>query len=191
MPNLHKNFLKSVSSRVFPRPNKTKPSDLLKSWKIVRGDEVMVMAGKDKGQKGRVVKVLRDNNSVLVSGLNLVYKHVPVSSATPSGKVQKEMPLHISNVALVDPTNGLPTKVKLRKYTDPKTGVTERRRYAVGTNAYIEKKKYTEYQNEWIDGEKDTDPDIVQKVTFTANPNEPPFPPDLLREIANPRGGII
>ncbi|KAJ1918768.1 hypothetical protein H4219_002387 [Mycoemilia scoparia] len=191
MPRLHPSYLKSISSRIFSKPKTIKSNDILKSWKIVRGDEVMVMTGKDKGKKGMVNKVLRDQNSIIVTNANVVYKHIPKTPTAPSGKVQKEMPIHVSNVALIDPSNGMPTKIVLRKYTDPETGKTEKRRYAVGTNTYIEKKKYLEYQNEWIDGEKDTEPESVTKVTFNATPGEAPFPPELMKEIANSRHKVI
>ncbi|KAJ1862429.1 hypothetical protein LPJ73_000751, partial [Coemansia sp. RSA 2703] len=96
---LHRSILKSTSTRAMPR-DKTLRKDLqLKKWKITRGDQVMVISGKDRGQTGMVTEVVRKTNSVFVRGLKLAFKNVPKSKEAPSGKIQKEMPIHVSNVA--------------------------------------------------------------------------------------------
>lgn len=79
--------------------------------KIKKNDEVIVIAGKDKGKKGTVLKVLPKDSRVLVSGVNLVKKHQKPGVAGPGGIVQKEAAIHVSNVALVDPKLGKPTRV--------------------------------------------------------------------------------
>ncbi|OMH81804.1 50S ribosomal protein L24 [Zancudomyces culisetae] len=103
----------------------------------------------------------------------------------------KEMPVHVSNVMLVDPSNGLPTKVKVKAYYDPESGKKEHRRYAVGSGSYIAKPKYLEYQNAWVDGEKDTEPDDVTQVTYKSALGQRPMPSDVLKEIANRRGHVF
>lgn len=84
----------------------------MKKYKIRKGDEVIVITGRDKGQKGKVLKVLRDEDRVLVAGVNLVTKHTKPSQTHAGGIVRKELPIHISNLAHIDPKDGKATKVK-------------------------------------------------------------------------------
>ena len=72
--------------------------------KIKRGDNVKVIAGDDKGATGVVIKVLPKENRVIVQGVNIVKKHRKPSQSNPDGSIEeKEAPIHISNVALIDP----------------------------------------------------------------------------------------
>ena len=83
--------------------------------KIKKGDRVVVLAGKDKGRQGAVLKVLPKEDRVVVEGLNIVHRHTrPTQSDPPGGIKNKEAPLHVSNVALVDPKTGGPTRVGFR-----------------------------------------------------------------------------
>ncbi|KAL4458071.1 hypothetical protein ABPG75_012936 [Micractinium tetrahymenae] len=88
-------------------------------WRILRGDKVMVMAGKDRGQVGTVLKVLRDPDfpRVVVEGLNLSKRHIKRTKDNPGGIVSVESPLHYSNVSLLDPMNNQPCRVAWR-YTE-------------------------------------------------------------------------
>jgi len=87
----------------------------MKKFKIKTGDYVQVMSGKDRGKKGKVLKVLRDKDRVIVEGLNIVTKRVKPTAENPQGGlVEKEAPIHISNVMLVDPKTGEPTRVGYR-----------------------------------------------------------------------------
>eukprot|EP00271_Cylindrocystis_brebissonii_P015666 TRINITY_DN38625_c0_g1_i1.p1 TRINITY_DN38625_c0_g1~~TRINITY_DN38625_c0_g1_i1.p1 ORF type:complete len:191 (-),score=33.24 TRINITY_DN38625_c0_g1_i1:784-1356(-) len=86
-----------------------------KNWKILRGDRVMVMAGKDKGQTGLVSRVLRDKNAVVVEGLNLLKKHVKKTDTQPGGIITFESPLHVSNVSLLDPNTSAPCRVSIAR----------------------------------------------------------------------------
>lgn len=80
-----------------------------------RNDTVIVISGVHKGKSGKVLRVLRDENRVLVQGVNLRYKHIRRSQQNPQGgRVQKEMPIAASNVQLVDPKTGKPTRVGFR-----------------------------------------------------------------------------
>ena len=84
----------------------------MKKFKIKTGDEVIVLTGKDKGLKGKVLKIIKSKDRVIVEGVNIVKKHVKPSAENPQGGiVEKEAPIHISNVALVDPKSGKPTRV--------------------------------------------------------------------------------
>ena len=84
---------------------------MIKKMKIKKGDTVIAIAGKDKGKQGEVLKVVREKNRVIVSGINVATKHVKPSATSAGGRVKQEMPIHISNVALVDPKNSKPTRV--------------------------------------------------------------------------------
>jgi large subunit ribosomal protein L24 len=84
--------------------------------KIRRDDEVIVLAGKDKGKTGKVTKVLVEDSKVFVEGINLIKKHQkPVPQLQqPGGIVEKEAPLHVSNVAIVNPATGKADRVGFR-----------------------------------------------------------------------------
>jgi large subunit ribosomal protein L24 len=83
-----------------------------KKTHIRKGDTVMVITGESKGQKGRVLEVDRDKNRAIVEGINLVSKHTkPNAKAPQGGIIKKEAPVHISNLMLIDPTSGKPTRI--------------------------------------------------------------------------------
>ena len=70
--------------------------------KLKKGDEVIVLAGKDKGKKGKIVKVISDIRKVVVTDINKYKKHQKPGNNEPGGIIEKDMPLHISNVAFYD-----------------------------------------------------------------------------------------
>jgi len=81
--------------------------------KIKKGDNVVVITGSDKGKTGKVLRVLVDKNKVVVEGINRVWKHVKPSQRNPQGgRIQKDAPIQVSNVMIVDPTTGKGTRVK-------------------------------------------------------------------------------
>ncbi len=86
--------------------------------KIKKGDLVEVTTGKEKGKRGEIVSVDRDSMKVLVKGLNMVTRFAKQSAANPNGVFQKEMPLHISNVALVNTATDSRSKVGIRTLED-------------------------------------------------------------------------
>jgi large subunit ribosomal protein L24 len=89
-----------------------------KKTHIKKGDSVMVITGESKGQKGRILEVDREKERALVEGINLVSKHTkPNAKAPQGGIIKKEAPVHISNLMLIDPTSGKPTRVG-RKLND-------------------------------------------------------------------------
>ena len=80
--------------------------------KIKSGDNVIVTAGDHKGSEGKVLRVLIEKNKAIVEGVNLVKKHEKPSAANPQGGItEKEAPIHISNLSLVDPKTGTSTRV--------------------------------------------------------------------------------
>ena len=82
---------------------------------VRKGDTVAVIAGNDKGKVGEVLRVDDANGKVIVQGVNRVYKHLRPSRQNPQGgRIQKEMPIHISNVLPVDPKTNQPTRVGFR-----------------------------------------------------------------------------
>jgi len=91
--------------------------------KVHKGDTVLVIAGKDKGAKGKVIQAFPDRNRVLVEGVNRIRKHTPNSAnergASSGGIVTQEAPIHVSNVMVVD-SDGNPTRIGYR--TDEETG---------------------------------------------------------------------
>lgn len=83
--------------------------------RVRKDDEVVVIAGKHKGRRGKVLTVLPDDDRVVVQGVNVVTKHVKPSRENPQGGiVKREAPIHISNVMLADPANGDPTRVRFQ-----------------------------------------------------------------------------
>jgi large subunit ribosomal protein L24 len=84
-----------------------------------KGDTVIVISGSDKGKKGNVVEVILDKQRVIVEGVNIVKKHRKPTQNTPGGIVEIPAPIHVSNVMLVDPKSGEPTRIG-RKEVDGK-----------------------------------------------------------------------
>ena len=86
--------------------------------KIRKRDRVVVTTGRDKGKKGEVLKVFTKESRALVSGVNIVKRHQAQSAKTQGGIVNKEAPLHLSNLAHVDPKTGGPTRVGFKIMND-------------------------------------------------------------------------
>ncbi|MCC6704209.1 MAG: 50S ribosomal protein L24 [Thermomicrobiales bacterium] len=82
--------------------------------KIRRGDEVIVISGRNKGQTGTVRANLTEQDRVVVEGVNIIIKHIKAGRARQAGRVEVEGPLHISNVKLICPSCGKPTRVGVR-----------------------------------------------------------------------------
>ena len=87
---------------------------MARKFKIKKGDRVTVISGRDKGRTGDVLRVLHKKARVLVQGVNMAKRHQAPSQTEPGGIVDKELPLHISNVALIDPKTDRPTRVGIR-----------------------------------------------------------------------------
>ena len=87
-------------------------------FKIKKGDKVVVITGRDKGKTGEVLRVIRDEDRVLVQGVNMVKRHMRQSAQSAGGILEKEAPVHISNVAHIDPKTDKPTRVGYRVLDD-------------------------------------------------------------------------
>jgi len=97
--------------------------------KIRSDDEVVVISGKDKGKTGKVLRVDPKKNKVFVEGLNIVKRHMKPSATSPNaqaGVVEKEGPIHISNVMLIDPKDKKPTRVGITREGGSRNRVTRR-----------------------------------------------------------------
>ena len=88
--------------------------------KIKKGDRVVVLTGKDKGRQGEVIRVIPAENRAVVRGINVAKRHQKQTAAQEGGIVSKELPVHVSNLALRDPTDGKPTRVGFKTLADGK-----------------------------------------------------------------------
>lgn len=79
--------------------------------KIKKGDQVVVLTGRDKGKKGEIIRAIPSEGRVVVQGINLVKKHTKPTQLSAGGIVEKELSIHASNVALIDPKKGTATRV--------------------------------------------------------------------------------
>jgi large subunit ribosomal protein L24 len=82
--------------------------------RIRKGDNVVVIAGRDRGKTGEVLMVLPAENRAVVRGVNVVRRHTRQSAREPGGIITKEMPIHLSNISLAEPTDGKPTRIGFR-----------------------------------------------------------------------------
>ena len=108
--------------------------------KIKKGDTVLVIAGKDKGAKGKVIQAYPAKNRVLVEGVNRIKKHTRITTtqrgAQSGGIVTQEASIHISNVMIVD-SDGKPTRIGKKEVTDSETGRVKRVRVSRRTGKEI------------------------------------------------------
>src|SRR5512133_2595960 len=96
---------------------------------VKKGDSVEIIAGDHKGEQGKVLKVLPDRSRVLVEGINMVYRHMRPSRRYPQGgRIQKEAPIHISNVLPVDTKSGKGSRVKFETSRDASGKATGKKR---------------------------------------------------------------
>lgn len=104
--------------------------------KIKKGDTVQVLAGKDKGSTGKVIEVFRDTDRVLVEGVNRVTRHTKAGQSArgtrTGGLVVQEASIHVSNVAVIDPSDKKPTRIKTRVETVERDGREKAVRTRVG-----------------------------------------------------------
>ena len=109
------------------------------TMKIKKGDTVQVIAGKDKGATGKVISVNRETNRVTVEGVNRVTRHTKAGQSArgsrTGGLVVQESPIHVSNVAVVDPSDKKPTRIKTRVETVERDGRQKASRVRVGVRS--------------------------------------------------------
>lgn len=102
----------------------------MKQYRIHKNDVVMVIAGKDKGKVGRVMKILRKKDRLVVEKVNMVIRHTKPNPQVqqPGGRLEKAMPIHISNVAVQCPVCKKPTRIGFRYIEEAKDGVTAQKK---------------------------------------------------------------
>ena len=86
--------------------------------RIRKGDQVRVMAGRDKGRTGEVLRVLPDANRVVVQGVQMIKRHIRASRQGPGRVDEREAAIHLSNVSLLDPQSGGPTRIGFKTLGD-------------------------------------------------------------------------
>ncbi|KAF7840913.1 50S ribosomal protein L24 [Senna tora] len=142
---------------------------LIRNWKILRGDNVMIIRGKDKGETGVIKRVIRTQNRVIVEGKNLVKKHIKQGQGHEGGIFAVEAPIHASNVQVVDPMTGKPCKVGIRYLED---GTKVRVARGIGASGSIiprpEILKIRTTPRPTVLGPKDTPMDLVLEKTYDA-----------------------
>jgi large subunit ribosomal protein L24 len=94
--------------------------------KIRKGDKVVVLAGKDKGRNGEVLRVMPKDDKAVVRGVNIVRKHQKQSQSQEGGIISKEAPIHLSNIAIADPKDGKATRVGFEVRDGKKVRVAKR-----------------------------------------------------------------
>ncbi|MDR1235519.1 MAG: 50S ribosomal protein L24 [Holosporaceae bacterium] len=95
-------------------------------WRIRRGDTVQVITGKDKGVRGEILSVLRDDRRVVVKGVNVCTRHQKPTATNAGGLIKKEHSVHASNVMLVDPSDDKPVRVEMKIVDGKKVRVSKR-----------------------------------------------------------------
>jgi large subunit ribosomal protein L24 len=115
-------------------------SKFKKKFKIIQGDNVLVISGNYKGTEGEVISVDRERDRVTVRDVNIISKHQKPTQENPQGGgiIEKEASIHISNVQLLDPTSNEPTKVGRKLNEDGKL-----QRYSKSTGEFIHGKRKT------------------------------------------------
>ena len=88
--------------------------------KIRKGDNVIVLTGRDRGRRGEVIQVMPDEGRALVRGIHMVKRHQRQTAAQDGGIISKEASIHLSNLAIADPKDGMPTRVGFKIMTDGK-----------------------------------------------------------------------
>jgi large subunit ribosomal protein L24 len=90
----------------------------MSSAKIKKGDKVVVLAGRDRGKQGEVIRVMPKEDRALVRGVNMVRRHTRQTASEQGGIISKEGPINLSNIAIEDPKDGKPTRVGFKTLGD-------------------------------------------------------------------------
>ena len=153
--------------------NKVQEDQSSHRWKIVTGDLVRVVQGPQAGQEGKVLQILRKANRVLVENVNIRKRSVkPKMDGTPGKMVSKPCTVHYSNVMLIDPTTGEPTKVARRFLEDgTKVRISKKTGHIIPKPDPLANRKI----RTTIVGPKDTAPESVFEVTFPDYQKYMPF----------------
>jgi large subunit ribosomal protein L24 len=94
--------------------------------KIKKGDKVVVLAGKDKGRSGEVIRMMPKDDKAVVRGINMVRRHTKQSQSQEGGIISKEAPIHLSNIAVADPKDGKATRIGFEVKDGKKVRIAKR-----------------------------------------------------------------
>lgn len=107
--------------------------------KIRKNDNIVVIAGNDRGKTGKVLKVYPKTSRIIIEGINLRKRHTKPNQKNPQGGIiEKEAPIHVSNVMILDPTNNEPTRIGSQIILDEKTGKKKIARVSKATGEMIQ-----------------------------------------------------
>lgn len=145
-----------------------KGGELFKNWKIVKGDQVYVNTGRDKGKTGEVIKVYRKSNRILVNGINLKFKRVSndLDGENLGGAKPFIAPIHVSNVNLICPETGKPTRVFAGYLEDGSKVRVSKKGFAIIPKPDREHLKFEQRHKDKLDGVLDTPAEDVLEVTY-------------------------
>jgi large subunit ribosomal protein L24 len=161
-----------VGKKLMKSGGKYKAPVDVKRWTIVSGDLVQVIQGPQIGQQGKVLQVLRAQNRILIDNVNLRRRIVKPKAGAPGKIITRPCTVHYSNVLLVDPTNGKPTKISRRFLEDGTTvRISKASGHIIPKPDPLEGRK----PRSIIKGPKDTDADDVIAITFNAYEQLLPF----------------
>lgn len=105
--------------------------------RLKKNEKVIIISGNNKGKEGKILKIFKDKNRVIVEGVNLIKKHQKPTQKNPQGGItQKEAPIHLSNVMLIDPKENQKTRIGVKIIVD-ETGKKKRMRYAKRSSEII------------------------------------------------------
>ncbi|HAR20597.1 MAG TPA: 50S ribosomal protein L24 [Cytophagales bacterium] len=100
---------------------------------VKKGDLVKVLSGNSKGKEGKIISMIPDKQRAIVEGVNMITKHLKPTAQNPSGSIEKkESSIHISNLMLIDPSNGIPTRIGRKLNNEGKL-----QRFSKKTNLFI------------------------------------------------------
>ncbi|KAL2911519.1 39S ribosomal protein L24, mitochondrial [Polyrhizophydium stewartii] len=172
------NFLKRKLPNIHPR-------DRIDEWKIFKGDTVQIVAGpRDVGKQGKVVEVVHKLNSVVVEDCRLGIKHIKPNPLYPKGgRIQKEMPIPVHQVQVVDPTIGQPTETELHWVYNPIKKRREQQRLSLATLTMIPVPEPESPFKKLAEGPLDTAPSLVSQITWTPDIARCPFPAPFMNEL--------
>lgn len=137
--------------------------DPIKRWRVIKGDFVQVTSGPEKGKRGRVIEVVRASNRVVVEGVKLVTKKVPIVGSALTKSVTTESPIYVSRVNVICPQTNFPTRIRFA-FLEDGTKV----RVAVRSGAIIPRPEILKYRRKPRpdDTPKDTSATVVLERTF-------------------------
>lgn len=136
----------------------------IKRWKILRGDVVEVISGPEKGKRGRVIEAVRASNRVVVEGVQMVKKYVPMPESSSKKMVLTEAPIYVSRVAVICPETDKPTRIGYRFLEDgTKVRVSKKSGAIIPRPEILRQRRKPKPET---DGKKDTAPTVVMERTF-------------------------